>query len=73
MLFKKKDVRFPLSEQGIKDMFKYEQDRKVKKINSYTYVGVIIGMFAFGFLSKEILMIMIANKGLNGITDMVFR
>jgi len=72
MLFKK-DKRFPLTEKGIADMFKYEQDKKIKKINTVTYMGVIIAMFAFGFLSKEFLFLMIANKGLNGITDIVFR
>jgi len=72
-LFKKKDMRFPLTEQGIKDMFAYEKERKTKKINSYTYIVVIIAMFGFGLLSKEILMIMLANKGINGITGMIFR
>ena len=73
MLFKKKDKRFPLTEKGIHDMFKYEKDRKVKRINAVTYIAVILAMFAFGILSKEIFMVMIANRGINGITDLVFR
>ncbi|HEY5588440.1 MAG TPA: hypothetical protein VIK86_05725 [Candidatus Paceibacterota bacterium] len=73
MLFKKKDKRFPLTEQGIQDMFKYEKDRKIKKINTVTYVVVIMLMFGLGILSKEIFMVMVANKGIGGITDIIFR
>jgi len=72
-LFKRKDMRFPLTEKGIEDMFKYERERKTKKINSYTYIAVIIAMFGFEILSKEIFMVMLANKGINGITALVFR
>ncbi|HEY8890700.1 MAG TPA: hypothetical protein VIM70_10630 [Clostridium sp.] len=69
----KKDKRFPLTTKGIEDMFKYEKDIKIKKINGYTGIAVILVLFGLGFLSKEIFMIMIATKGLNGITDIIFR
>lgn len=71
-MFKKKEARFPLTEQGIKDMMAYKQSQKLKKINSYTYIAVILVMFGVGFLPKEMMVLMVANKGINGVTGLFF-
>lgn len=72
-LFKEKEKRFPLTLQGIEEWKQYEKQRKTKKINNYTYIAVLLAFFGFGILSKEILLVMLANKGINGITDLFFR
>lgn len=72
-LFKKKVKSYPATDEGLVQMRFDVKQNKTKKINGYTSIVVILVLFAVGFLSKEILIILLANKGINGITELVIK
>jgi len=46
-----------------------QKQEKLGKINNIIGLVVILGMFTFGILGKELFIILLANKGINKITS----
>lgn len=44
------------------------RQEKLNKINSVMSIIIILGMFTLGWLSKELLIIMLANMGIGKVT-----
>jgi len=60
---------YALTPLGYARMMYEEKQAKLGKINGVVSVVIIIGMFAIGMLGKELLIIFLANKGINVITN----
>jgi hypothetical protein len=65
----KREKRYDFSNLGYVKMLWDLRQEKLGKINSVMSIGIILGMFALGWLSKELLLIMLANMGIGKITS----
>lgn len=67
----KKEKRYKFDRFGYAQLLLDIKNEKLNKINSITSVVVILAMFGLGLVSKELLMIILANKGINKVTSLL--
>lgn len=67
----KKEKRYKFDRFGYAQLLLDIKNEKLNKINSVTSVVIIIAMFGLGLVSKELLMIILANKGINKVTSLL--
>lgn len=67
----KKEKRYKFDRFGYAQLLLDIKNEKLNKINSITSVVIIIAMFGLGLVSKELLMIILANKGINKVTSLL--
>lgn len=65
----KKEKKYKFDRFGYAQLLLDLKKEKLEKINNATSIIVILSMFGLGLLSKEFLMLILANKGINKITS----
>lgn len=65
----KKEKRYEFNSIGYVKMLWDLRQEKLGKINSVMSIALILGLFALGFLGKELFVIMVANMGINKVTS----
>jgi len=65
----KKVKTYPDTELGLVQMEFDKKQAKINKVNGVIGLVVTIGMFALGFLSKELFILMVTTKGLSKIAS----
>jgi len=65
----KKDKSCKMNSLECAKMLWEQKQEKLGKINNIIGLVVILGMFTFGILGKELFIILLANKGINKITS----
>lgn len=70
-IFRKKEKRYKFTAIGYAQMLLDIKQEKMNKINGYTSLIVILIMFVIGLLSKELMIIILANKGINKVTSLL--
>ena len=64
-LFQKKEPKsYPMTPVGQVQMIWDIKQEKLGKINGVISIGIILGMFAAGFLGKEFVVMVLAGKGM---------
>ncbi len=67
----KKGKRYKFDRFGYAQLLLDIKNEKLNKINSVTSIIIILAMFGLGLVSKELLMIILANKGINKVTSLL--
>ena len=61
---KKEDKSYPVTDLGYVQMMWDMKQAKLGKINGVISIGIVLGMFAAGFLGKEFVIMILAGKGM---------